>query len=167
MKKYIIGFILGAIIFGSIGVAASEIFASSIRYEPSWKKSNGDSITNVAEAIDELFYKSNTSESSTYIDTENSKNSKDQYTIPENVTKAYVYISDATNEYSLSFSISGTSLISSELISNSTNVDNNGTLLRSSLSIYKLILNGDPGTITISASGGSGVYRAWTSILSY
>ena len=50
-------FILGSLIFCGVGVAASELLASSIKYEPEWKKSNGDNITNVSEAIDELYNK--------------------------------------------------------------------------------------------------------------
>ena len=54
-KNSIFTFILGAIIFGSIGVVASQLFATSVKYEPEWKKSNGEDIKNVSEAIDELY----------------------------------------------------------------------------------------------------------------
>ena len=61
IKNPIFMFTLGAIIFGSIGVyAAKEIFASNVSYEPSdttWKKANGEDITNVSDAIDELYNK--------------------------------------------------------------------------------------------------------------
>ena len=65
MKKFfksrIFSFILGAIIFSGItSVAAYSLFAESVGYTPahtSWKKSNGEDITNVKEALDELFLK--------------------------------------------------------------------------------------------------------------
>lgn len=59
IKNNIFGFILGAIIFGSIvGVSAYTIYANNIGYTPSdttWKKANGEDITNVEEAINELY----------------------------------------------------------------------------------------------------------------
>lgn len=61
-KNPIFTFILGAIIFGGIvGVSAYTIFANDIGYTPkdsTWKKSNGEDITNVKDAIDELYSKS-------------------------------------------------------------------------------------------------------------
>ena len=62
IKNNLFGFILGVIIFGSIGVAASQLFANDIGYTPkdsTWKKSNGEDITNVKDAIDELYTKAN------------------------------------------------------------------------------------------------------------
>ena len=47
MKKYIIGFILGALIFGSVGVLASTILARDISYKN----------TNVEDALDDLYAK--------------------------------------------------------------------------------------------------------------
>lgn len=65
IKNNIVGFILGTIIFGGIvGVSAYSIFANDIVYTPSdstWKKSNGEDITNVKDAIDELYTKANNS----------------------------------------------------------------------------------------------------------
>ena len=58
MKKYIMGFILGIILTTSITVLASTLLASQIQYTPEWKKSNGEDITNVKDAIDELYLKS-------------------------------------------------------------------------------------------------------------
>ena len=64
IKSRVFAFILGAIIFGSIGVvSAYTIFADNIGYTPkdsTWKKSNGEDITNVKDAIDELYNKANT-----------------------------------------------------------------------------------------------------------
>ena len=64
IKNPIFTFILGALIFGGIvGVSAYTILANDIGYTPSdstWKKSNGEDITNVKDAIDELYGKSNT-----------------------------------------------------------------------------------------------------------
>ena len=63
IKSRIFTFVLGAVIFSGItGVAAYSMFAKDIKYTPSdttWKKSNGDSITNVEDAIDELYENSN------------------------------------------------------------------------------------------------------------
>lgn len=62
-KSNIFSFILGAVIFGGIvGVSAYTILANDIGYTPSdttWKKSNGEDITNVKDAIDELYTKAN------------------------------------------------------------------------------------------------------------
>ena len=62
-KSNIFSFLLGALIFtGITSVAAYSIFATDIGYTPSdstWKKSNGEDITNVKDAIDELYTKSN------------------------------------------------------------------------------------------------------------
>lgn len=58
MKKTIkiaIGaFVLGAIIFGSIGVVASTVFAGSITYQP---KNSAWKVSNVEDAIDDLYLK--------------------------------------------------------------------------------------------------------------
>ena len=65
LKSRIFFLILGAVIFGGIvGVSAYSILASDIGYTPSdstWKKTNGENITNVKDAIDELYLKSNNS----------------------------------------------------------------------------------------------------------
>lgn len=62
-KGYIFSFILGAVIFGGIvGVSAYTILSNNIEYTPTdstWKKTNGEDITNVKEAIDELYMKKN------------------------------------------------------------------------------------------------------------
>ena len=60
-KNPILMFIFGALIFGSIGVLAT-VAATSITYEPSWTKINGDPITNVSEAIDTLYTKATSNE---------------------------------------------------------------------------------------------------------
>ena len=63
IKNNIIGFILGAIIFSSITVAAYSVLANDIGYTPkdsTWKKANGEDITNVKDAIDELYSKTGT-----------------------------------------------------------------------------------------------------------
>ena len=56
MKKYIIGFILGALICGSItGVLAYALNARDIEYKPTWKAQDGSNIENVEQAIGELY----------------------------------------------------------------------------------------------------------------
>ena len=52
MKKLIIGFILGGILFGCIGIYAASYYAKDVSYEPtdaSWE------VTNVNEAINSLY----------------------------------------------------------------------------------------------------------------
>ena len=67
IKNPIFTFILGALIFGGIGVvSAYTILANDIRYTPkdtTWKKSSGEDITNVQDAIDELYNKTSSSSS--------------------------------------------------------------------------------------------------------
>ena len=65
-KDPLFTFILGVVLTSGIAVFASQLFASDIKYEPEWKKSNGDDITNVAEAIDELYSKANNTNTSQY-----------------------------------------------------------------------------------------------------
>ena len=70
LRSRIFAFILGAIIFGSIGVMASQFNAKQIMYNPSdntWKKSNGEDINNVKEAIDELYTKRNAYNEKPYV----------------------------------------------------------------------------------------------------
>ena len=60
IKSRIFAFILGAIIFGSIGVYASSYLAKDISFTPkntNWKKEDGTDITNVKDAIDDLYKK--------------------------------------------------------------------------------------------------------------
>ena len=59
VKKPIFMFILGIIIAGSIGVLAYNVSANNIGYSPEWTKANGDPITKVGEALDELYIRSN------------------------------------------------------------------------------------------------------------
>lgn len=64
IKNNLLGFIVGAVIFSGITVLATQYLASDISFTPkdtTWKKSNGENITNVKEAIDELYTKSNNS----------------------------------------------------------------------------------------------------------
>lgn len=62
-KSRIFAFVLGAILFGGIGVvSAYTILANNIGYTPkdtTWKKTNGEDITNVKDAIDDLYDKTN------------------------------------------------------------------------------------------------------------
>ena len=58
LKSKLFSFLLFAVIFTSIGVAASTLLASNVEYSPqdsSWKKENGENIENVQDAIDELY----------------------------------------------------------------------------------------------------------------
>ena len=52
-KRYLIGFILGIVIFGSISVKAiSEFYSNDVAYD---NKESGLASTNVKSAIDELY----------------------------------------------------------------------------------------------------------------
>ena len=56
MKKLIISFILGGIIFGSVGIYAASYLATDVSYTPtdsSWK------VSNVNDALNELYNKKN------------------------------------------------------------------------------------------------------------
>ena len=62
MKKIIIGFLLGGILFGSIGIYAASYLAKDISYTPenaSWE------VSNVNDALDNLYKKAN--DNSAYI----------------------------------------------------------------------------------------------------
>ena len=65
--KTVIAFILGVIISGATVYAA--VTATSITYEPSWTKINGDPISNVSEAIDTLYTKATSSKTPTQVAT--------------------------------------------------------------------------------------------------
>ena len=72
-KSRIFAFVLGAIIFSGItAVSAYTILANDIGYTPkdsTWKKSNGEDITNVKDAIDELYTKANNQKVATQVAT--------------------------------------------------------------------------------------------------
>lgn len=77
-KRNIFALILCVIIFGGIGVVqAYKLLANDIGYTPSdstWKKSNGEDITNVKDAIDELYSKVNSQKVVTQVITITTKN---------------------------------------------------------------------------------------------
>ena len=87
LKSRIFFFLLGAVLFGSIGVLAT-VAAASITYEPSWTKANGDPITNVSEALDTLYTKAQNNTFSIFnrkdyvMDTKNGRNIH-SITVPE------------------------------------------------------------------------------------
>ena len=56
LKTRIFAFILGALIFSGITIASAySLFASQIGYSPDWKASDGFDITNVEQAMNELY----------------------------------------------------------------------------------------------------------------
>ncbi len=73
LRSRIFTFVVGAIIFSGItGVAAYNMLAKNINYTPhdtTWKKSNGDNITNVEEALDELYTATNNQKGATQVAT--------------------------------------------------------------------------------------------------
>lgn len=93
--------------------------------------------------------------------------SRNECIIPEGITEVYVLYSTGTNSDELNCSISGSIIKSKEQTAHSTVVENHGSLLRVTSYVYKLNLTGKSGTINITASGGSGSYRAWTAIVMY
>ena len=56
MKKYIIGFILGAVIFSGITVAAYSLASKDVEYD---NTSSGIEATNLQDAVDELYERMN------------------------------------------------------------------------------------------------------------
>ena len=148
-KSNIFAFIIGALIFGSIGVvSAYTIFANDIGYTPSdttWD------VDNVKDAIDDLYIKM-INNPINIIDS----NNRTTYNIPNGVTKAYVLYSHSTSFENLNLEITGNIILSTNQIYKNTNVDNYGDTLRNSLSIIELDLTGDSGTISLSVSGGGG-----------
>ena len=68
LKSRIFLVIITAIVFTGIGVLAT-VAATSITYEPSWTKVNGDPITNVQEALDTLYTKATTPKVATQVAT--------------------------------------------------------------------------------------------------
>ena len=165
-KSRIFAFVLGAIIFSGItAVSAYTIFANDIGYTPkdsTWKKSNGEDITNVKDAIDELYSKA-INKPISIIDS----NNRNTYNIPNGVTKAYVLYSHSTSFQNLNLEITGDILLSTNQIYKNTNVDNYGDGLRNTLDIIELNLVGDSGTISLSVTGGGGALRAWSSGIVY
>ena len=59
LKSRIFAFLLGALIFsGLTAVSAYSLFANQVGFTPTdttWKKENGDNITNIEEALNELY----------------------------------------------------------------------------------------------------------------
>ena len=94
IKNPIFTFILGSLIFGGIvGVSAYTIFANDIGYTPkdsTWKKSNGEDITNVSDAIDELYTKINDNAScEKWTEIENSTANSASYSVNSDTIKLY------------------------------------------------------------------------------
>lgn len=87
-------------------------------------------------------------------------------TIPSGITEAYVILGTGTNSSSATLTISGSIIKSQVRVAVASELENYGVALRSTVSVYKLELTGEEGSITISASGGSGG-RSWTSIVMY
>ena len=122
MKKNIIYFILGGIIFSTTLVSGYQLLAKDISYTPNWTKENGESITNVKEAIDELYDKTNSSKilgeetwSSGKFENYNNGIGKTQtFSINKDVSKIRIYISIASTWGVNSPSIEGDIIKNSE-----------------------------------------------------
>lgn len=95
-KKPIFMFILGGIVFSGIAVLAS-IAATSITYEPSWTKANGDPITNVKDALDELYIKKQFSSVTFVGKTTITGNTTSTYTFNEDIDLGLVIITASNN----------------------------------------------------------------------
>lgn len=109
---------LGAVIFGSVvGVSAYTLLAADISYTPkdeTWKKSNGDDITNVKDAIDELYDKTSFFDSLTYVKTTDliygDRNGNSQnFTLDSG--KYILVVETRTVEYNNDFSLTGSPLL--------------------------------------------------------
>ena len=97
LRSRIFTFVVGAIIFSGItGVAAYTMIANKIGYTPkdsTWKKSNGENITNVEEALDELYGEKSVLSFNELYSYAASSPSNFSYTFPENTKNVVVYLS--------------------------------------------------------------------------
>lgn len=148
IKSRLFAFILGALIFSGItGVAAYNMFAKDIKYTPSdttWKKSNGEDITNVEEAIDELYNKKNTNGPI-----------RSNNEIPEGITKVKAIVVRCTDSVNyLNLNITG------DIVKSYNIVHLNDKLQSGAYHVYvdeiTIDTSGMSGSISISGSGGSG-----------
>jgi len=112
MKILIIGFILGGIIFGSIGIYAASYLASDITYTK-----DGWEVSNVNEALDELYSKlgSLTLEPNIVYHT-SVENPNVNYTITEDGDYMLYMIASATNVSSLTPSNNFNEIVSAKNI---------------------------------------------------
>ena len=100
IKSRIFAFILGAIIFGSVGVYASSYIAKDISFTPkntNWKKEDGTDITNVKDAIDDLYIKNQLSSVSFIGKNSINGNTTMTYTFEEDVELGLVIVSASNN----------------------------------------------------------------------
>lgn len=158
-KSNILSFILGALIFGCVaGVSAYVIYAGDIQYTPSdstWKKSNGENITNVEEAIDAL-YNISASSNLEYIDnvfTYDGNRAKINYTATQKITLIAIGNGTCTNQ-------NGTTNVSMNTTGVSTTLVDGRKLTPASTAysttyIYKVELDeGDTFSIEVYSSQG-------------
>ncbi len=157
MKKYIIGFIFGLIIAGTISVSAYNLLAKDVSYTPSWTKENGESINNVKDAIDELYNKSNNSNVISYdsyaFDLFCTASKSKSFSVPKNTNHIKVYIVEISTSSAFDPSVSG-SIIESQNLSR---VGGEGVWNQYASGFYLIEadLNSDEGDFTLNLNNGS------------
>ena len=116
-KSRVFAFVLGALLFGSIGVvSAYTILANDVGYTPkdtTWKKSNGEDITNVKDAIDELYIKKQLSSVSLAGKESITGNTTMTYTFQEDIELGLVIVSASNNINDTSYYIATIQSLSS------------------------------------------------------
>ena len=187
-KGIIISFIIGVILASSITVYATGYLVSQISYKDD---------KNVAEALDDLYNKQknyvlptgtyNATTKENQIDISNYKylntsalytsedvmshseftildSDRTNFNIPANTRLAYVIVGRGTSNVPYTVTVSGSIITNQELISNTSKTDVN---LACYISVYKLTLSGNSGTISLTKSGGSAASQAWNACLMY
>ena len=101
-KSHIFSFILGALIFGSVGVIAANYAAKNIAFTPkntNWKKEDGTDITNVKDALDNLYSKNNKVEVYNKLFNNNKYSLKNGTTIKKDSNGNYYFDFDGLDDY--------------------------------------------------------------------
>lgn len=191
--KIILVIVISGIITSGLSVYATyNYFAKDISYT----KSDGTEI-NVEQALNDLYDKSknyilpsgtyNATTKENQIDISNYKylntsalftsedlishseftildSDRTEFNILENTKLAYLIVCRGTSNIPYTITVSGNIITNQELISNTSRTDVN---LACYISVYKLTLSGNSGTISLTKSGGSAASQAWNACLMY
>ena len=124
-KKFLFGFILGALIFGTTGVIAATILANNVSYDDT---SSGLNVNNVQDAIDALNTKANNRYDEYDGATTYTPNSNTQTILTNNkLMKSDITINPVPSSYkNLSTT---TTALASDIVSGKTAYNNSGTLI--------------------------------------
>ena len=160
MKKNIICFILGGIIFSTTLVSGYQLLAKDISYTPNWTKENGDNITNVEEAIDELYDKTKytkvigeeTWSSGGFENYSNGIGKSQTFSVNKGVNKIKIYVSVTSTWGDINPSIEG-NIIKQSSIKTISSVGFAGSYVSD---FYEIIAEttGEAGTFKLNISTG-------------